>query len=86
MNVELTKISGWMKTLEAQFQQIEISQTFISVKYDILIKKHDNLIEAMKAIKSQVATTETNLKAADTRINYNFDSIACNNLQRGLRY
>ena len=67
-----------MKTLEAQFQQIEISQTFISVKYDILIKKHDNIIEAMKAIKTQVVTTETNLKAAETKINYNFDSIACN--------
>ena len=70
-----------MKTLEAQIQEIEISQTFISVKYDTLIKKHDNLIEAMKAmkaIKSQVVTTETNLKAAETKINYNFDSIACN--------
>lgn len=78
VNVELTKISDWMKTLEAQFQQIEISQTFISVKYDILIKKHDNIIEAMKAIKTQVVTTETNLKAAETKINYSFDSIACN--------
>lgn len=78
VNVELTKISGWMKTLGPQFREIEISQTFISVKYDTLIKKHENLIEAMKAIKTQVVTTETNLKAAETKINYNFDSIACN--------
>ena len=78
VNAELAKINSWMKTLEERFQEIEKSQSFVSAKYDTLIKKHDSLIEAMKTIKSQVATTETNLKAAEVKINDNFDSIARN--------
>ena len=53
VNTELAKISGWMKTLEARFQEIEKSLSFISVKYDTLIKKQDNLIDSMETIKSK---------------------------------
>ena len=53
VNAELAKINGWMKTPEARFQEIEKSQSFISVKYDTLIKQHDNLIDSMKTIKSK---------------------------------
>ena len=69
------KINGWMQTPKARFQEIENSQNFmISTKYDTLVKNHDNLIEK----KSQVATTETNVKTAEKKINDNFDSIARN--------
>ena len=68
VNAEPAKINDLMKALELRFQEIARNPSF-QQSMILSLKKYDTLTEAMKTVKSQIATTEANLKIAESRIN-----------------